>query len=78
MAWWRMAGWRMAVEADTTAVAGTGMQATIDGTAAGAGGEAVGTRGGSFRFQCLTLSVLRRVLRSRLWIWVWTGYGYGY
>jgi hypothetical protein len=32
--------------ADTTAVAGTGMLATIDGTAAGAGGAAVLTRGG--------------------------------
>jgi hypothetical protein len=41
-------------EADTTAAAGTGMLATIDGTAAGVGGEAVGIRGGSFRFQCLT------------------------
>jgi hypothetical protein len=39
---------------DTTAVAATGMQATIDGTAAGVGGEAGGTRGGSFQFQCLT------------------------
>ena len=45
-------------EADTTdaatAVAGTGMLATIDGTAAGAGGAAVTTRGGYFRFHCLT------------------------
>jgi hypothetical protein len=37
-------------EADTTAVAGTGMLATIDGTADGAGGAAVGIRGGCFRF----------------------------
>ena len=45
-------------EADTTdaatAVAGTGMLATIDGTAAGAGGAAVTTRGGYFRFHGLT------------------------
>jgi hypothetical protein len=39
---------------DTTAVAGIGMRGITDGTAAGAGGEAVGIRGGSFRFQCLT------------------------
>ena len=31
---------------DTTAVAGIGMRDIIDGTAAGAGGEVVGTRGG--------------------------------
>jgi hypothetical protein len=31
---------------DTTAVAGIGMRGIIDGTAAGAGGEAVGIRGG--------------------------------
>ena len=37
-----------------TAVAGTGMLATIDGTAAGAGGAAVTTRGGYFRFHGLT------------------------
>jgi hypothetical protein len=45
-------------EADTTdaatAVAGTGMLATIDGTAAGAGGAAVTTRGGYSRFHGLT------------------------
>ena len=43
-------------EADTTdaAAAGTGMLATIDGTAAGAGGAAVTTRGGYFRFHGLT------------------------
>jgi hypothetical protein len=39
--------------ADTTAVAGTGMLATIAGTAVGVGGAVVGTRGGCFR--CLTL-----------------------
>jgi hypothetical protein len=32
--------------ADTTGVAGIGMRGIIDGTAAGAGGEEVGTRGG--------------------------------
>ena len=41
-------------DAATTAVAGTGMLATIDGTAAGAGGAAVTTRGGYFRFLGLT------------------------
>ena len=41
-------------DAVTTAVAGTGMLATIDGTAAGAGGAAVTTRGGYFRFHGLT------------------------
>ena len=40
---------------DTTAVAGIGMPGIIDGTAAGVGGEVVGTRGGFFRFRCLTL-----------------------
>jgi len=43
------------VAADGTAVVGTGMLATIAGTAVGAGGEAVGIRGGFFRFQSLTL-----------------------
>jgi hypothetical protein len=42
-------------DAVTTAVAGTGMLATIDGTAAGAGGAAVTIRGGYFRFHGLTL-----------------------
>jgi hypothetical protein len=42
-------------EADTTAVVGTGMPGTIDGTAAGVGGAAVGIRGGSFRYRCLFL-----------------------
>jgi hypothetical protein len=41
-------------DAASTAVAGTGMLATIDGTAAGAGGAAVGIRGGCFRFHGLT------------------------
>ena len=42
-------------EADTTADGDTGMLATIDGTAVGAGGVVAGTRGGCFRFQSLTL-----------------------
>ena len=41
-------------DAATTAVAGTGMLATIDGTAAGAGGAEGTTRGGYFRFRGLT------------------------
>ena len=41
-------------DAATTAVAGTGMLATIDGTAAGAGGAVGTTRGGYFRFRGLT------------------------
>jgi hypothetical protein len=41
-------------DAATTAVAGTGMPATIDGTAAGAGGAEGTTRGGYFRFRGLT------------------------
>jgi hypothetical protein len=40
--------------ADTTAVAATGMQATIDGTEDGDGGAVGGTRGGCFR--CLSLT----------------------
>jgi hypothetical protein len=44
--------------ADTTAVAGTGMLATIAGMAVGAGGAVVGTRGGCFRFQSLTLILI--------------------
>jgi hypothetical protein len=41
-------------DAATTAGAGTGMLATIDGTAAGAGGVEGTTRGGYFRFRGLT------------------------
>jgi hypothetical protein len=47
---WSGGGWRGAA---TTAVAASTPQGIIDGTAAGAGGEAVGTRGGFFR--CLSL-----------------------
>jgi L-asparagine transporter-like permease len=51
-----VAGGAVAVfAADTTAVVGTGMLATIDGTEAGVGGAAVGTRGGFFRYRYLTL-----------------------
>ena len=48
-----VAGTVVAGTADTTAVDGTGTQDTIAGTAVGAGGAVVGTRGGLFR--CLTL-----------------------
>ena len=41
-----VAGMAVVGTVDTTVVAGTGMRGIIDGTAAGAGGEAVGTRGG--------------------------------
>ena len=50
MAWWRWmareeVGEVAAGMADTTTVAGIGSGGIIDGTAIGAGGEAVGTRG---------------------------------
>jgi hypothetical protein len=50
MAWWRWmareeVGEVAAGMADTTTVADIGMRGIIDGTAIGAGGEAVGTRG---------------------------------
>ena len=52
---WRGGGFRGGYYGrGTTAVAGTGMLATIDGTAVGAGGAAVTTRGGYFRFHGLT------------------------
>ncbi len=51
---WRGGGFRGGYYGRGYAVAGTGMLATIDGTAAGAGGAAVTTRGGYFRFHGLT------------------------
>jgi hypothetical protein len=59
--------------AATMADGDTGMLATTVGTAVGAGGEAVGIRGGPSDSSALPISVLRRVLRSRLWVWIWTG-----
>jgi hypothetical protein len=58
MAWRRRLAWAAVFAADTTAVAGTGMLATIAGMAVGAGEAVVGTRGGCFRFQSLTLILI--------------------